>query len=112
MDVVNSNLGDNPIINHFIKIGAESFPNVPYEELYDLKSDPYQQNNLIDNIIKVSQGLFFIFWGVKLWFFFKPSSTEMSLALLIEYFRKKGDISEDFYKILKKFKPNNIEKYV
>ena len=50
MEVVNSNLGENPVINHFIKIGAESFPNVPYEELYDLELDPYQQNNLIDNI--------------------------------------------------------------
>ena len=50
MEVVNSNLGENPVINHFIKIGAESFPNVPYEELYDLELDPYQQNNLIDNV--------------------------------------------------------------
>ena len=35
VEVVNSNLGDNPVINEFAKIGAESFPNVPYEELYD-----------------------------------------------------------------------------
>ena len=35
IEVVNSNLGENPIINSFAKIGAESFPNVPYEELYD-----------------------------------------------------------------------------
>ena len=50
MEGVDSNLVENPVINHFIKIGAESFPNVPYEELYDLELDPYQQNNLIDNI--------------------------------------------------------------
>ena len=48
-EVVNSNLGDNPVINEFAKIGAESFPNVPYEELYDLEKDPYQKVNLIDN---------------------------------------------------------------
>ena len=30
VEVVNSNLGDNPVINEFAKIGAESFPNVPY----------------------------------------------------------------------------------
>ena len=47
VEVVNSNLGDNPVINEFAKIGAESFPNVPYEELYDLEKDPYQQVNLI-----------------------------------------------------------------
>ena len=32
---------------------AESFPNVPYEELYDLEKDPYQKVNLIkDNKYK------------------------------------------------------------
>ena len=49
VEVANSNLGDNPVINEFAKIGAESFPNVPYEELYDLEKDPYQKVNLIDN---------------------------------------------------------------
>ena len=53
IEVVNSNLGDNPIINEFAKIGAKSFPNVPYEELYDLEKDPYQKVNLIkDNKYK------------------------------------------------------------
>ena len=53
VDVVNSNLGDNPIINEFAKIGAKSFPNIPYEELYDLEKDPYQKVNLIkDNKYK------------------------------------------------------------
>jgi uncharacterized sulfatase len=50
VEVVNSNLGDNPVINEFAKIGAESFPNVPYEELYDLEKDPYQKVNLINDI--------------------------------------------------------------
>ena len=53
VEVVNSNLGDNPIKNEFAKIGAESFPNIPYEELYDLEKDPYQKVNLIkDNKYK------------------------------------------------------------
>jgi len=53
VEVVNSNLGDNPIKNEFAKIGAESFPNIPYEELYDLEKDPYQKVNLIkDNEYK------------------------------------------------------------
>jgi hypothetical protein len=30
-------------------MGAASFPNVPFEELYDLNVDPYQKQNLIDN---------------------------------------------------------------
>lgn len=51
LEVYESNLGDNPIVNKFIKIGAESFPNTPYEELYDLENDPYQKNNLANNRI-------------------------------------------------------------
>mgnify|MGYP003324026300 CR=1 FL=1 len=43
------NLGHNPVINQFAIMGAESFPNVPYEELYDLEKDPYQKVNLIEN---------------------------------------------------------------
>ncbi len=48
IEVLNSNLGDNPVINKFARIGAESFPNIPYEELYDLEKDPYQKVNLIN----------------------------------------------------------------
>ena len=42
-------MGDNPFVNSFAKIGAESFPNIPYEELYDLEKDPYQKINLIND---------------------------------------------------------------
>jgi uncharacterized sulfatase len=46
IEIVDQNLGSNEIINNFIKIGAESFPKIPFEELYDIKNDPYQKNNL------------------------------------------------------------------
>jgi len=49
LEVYTSNLGKNSVINSFIKLGAESFPKIPYEELYDLEKDPYQKNNLIKN---------------------------------------------------------------
>ena len=49
IEVFDSNLGDNPFVNSFAKIGAESFPNIPYEELYDLEKDPYQKINLIND---------------------------------------------------------------
>ncbi len=48
VDVYKENMGENPYINEFIKIGAESFPNKPYEEFYDLDNDPYELNNLIN----------------------------------------------------------------
>ena len=50
IDVYERNFGDNPIVNKFIEIGAKSFPNKPFEELYDLDIDPYQRNNLINDI--------------------------------------------------------------
>ena len=49
IEVVESNYGSNSVINAFIRKGAESFPNVPFEELYDLELDPYQEQNLIKN---------------------------------------------------------------
>ena len=49
IEVVESNYGSNPVVNAFIKKGAESFPNIPFEELYDLEVDPYQEQNLINN---------------------------------------------------------------
>jgi uncharacterized sulfatase len=49
LEVMESNLGENEIVNQFIKIGAQSFPNIPYEELYDLQNDPYQSKNLAND---------------------------------------------------------------
>ena len=38
------------IKNEFIKIGADAFRNIPFEEFYDLQIDPYETKNLIDNL--------------------------------------------------------------
>lgn len=46
LEVYRQNLGDDPAVNAFIKRGAEAFPEVPYEELYDLNNDPFEQRNL------------------------------------------------------------------
>jgi uncharacterized sulfatase len=46
LEVVENNFGDNEYVNTFIRLGAESFPNTPFEELYDVENDPYEQNNL------------------------------------------------------------------
>jgi uncharacterized sulfatase len=48
-EVVNKNLTGNKYVDAFIKIGAARFDKVPYEELYNLKEDPYEQNNLAKN---------------------------------------------------------------
>ena len=49
IEVFKKNLGKNENINKFIEIGAKAFPNVPYEELYDLKNDPHEKINLAKN---------------------------------------------------------------
>ena len=48
IEIYEKNLTNNELINQFIKMGAEEFKNVPYEEFYDLKSDPFELNNLIN----------------------------------------------------------------
>ena len=48
-EIYEQNLGIDSIKNEFIKIGAESFKNKPFEELYDLDNDPYEMNNLIND---------------------------------------------------------------
>ena len=46
LEVVENNYGDNDVVNQFIKLGAEQFKNVPFEELYDIEKDPFEQHNL------------------------------------------------------------------
>ena len=46
MKVFEKNMGSNQVVNEFIRMGAKSFPKIPFEELYDLKIDPFQKNNL------------------------------------------------------------------
>ncbi len=48
-EIYEQNLGIDSIKNEFIKIGAESFKNKPFEELYDLENDPYEMSNLIND---------------------------------------------------------------
>ena len=40
---------ENKHINKFIEMGSKAFSNVPYEELYDLRKDPFEKNNLAKN---------------------------------------------------------------
>lgn len=46
VDVSAGNLGDNPVVNAFIRMGAELEKNRRYLELYDLSKDPFEVNNL------------------------------------------------------------------
>lgn len=48
-EVVENNLTGNKNIDRFIKRGAAHFENVPFEELYNIKEDPYELTNLANN---------------------------------------------------------------
>jgi uncharacterized sulfatase len=47
IEVLEQNLGENPYVNAFLRIGAMKFKEEPFEELYDLKKDPFEQVNLV-----------------------------------------------------------------
>ena len=45
-EVSSQNMSDNAYVNAFINIGANKYKSKPYEELYDIVNDPFEQNNL------------------------------------------------------------------
>lgn len=47
IEVLDKNLTHNPNINVFLREGANQHPNEAFEVLYDLKNDPFEQNNLL-----------------------------------------------------------------
>ncbi len=59
LEVLKSNLGDKPNVNVFIKMGAEKFGKEPFEELYDIKNDSFEQINLVhrDDYQKIKERL-------------------------------------------------------
>lgn len=48
-EVVENNYGGNEFVNAFLKRGAEKFKDIPFEELYDIENDPFEQKNLAKN---------------------------------------------------------------
>lgn len=49
LEVVEKNLTGKPNVDYFIKRGAEHFKYEPFEELYDVQNDPFEQHNLAQN---------------------------------------------------------------
>lgn len=46
LEVVAQNLTGKSNVDYFIKRGAHAFKNEPFEELYDVQNDPFEQDNL------------------------------------------------------------------
>ncbi|PQJ30743.1 N-sulfoglucosamine sulfohydrolase [Nonlabens arenilitoris] len=49
IEVVEKNLTGKPNVDFFLRRGSEKFKNEPFEELYDLEKDPFEQQNLAHN---------------------------------------------------------------
>ena len=49
IEVVENNFGENEYVNAFLKRGAEKFKHIPFEELFDIENDPFEQVNLANN---------------------------------------------------------------
>ncbi|GAB5552753.1 MAG: sulfatase [Saprospiraceae bacterium] len=46
IEVTEQNFGANKYVNAFIQRGALKFKDLPFEELYNIEKDPFEQNNL------------------------------------------------------------------
>jgi hypothetical protein len=89
-----------------------------YNDTFDKSTtfDEYQdkviETKKTSNFIKIAQGLLFILLAFRLYFLYKPTNSEISLAILIKYLKKKNILDKEIYGFLKNFKPHRIESYV
>ena len=89
-----------------------------YTDKYETSSnfDEYQKNIIsqkkFSNYMKIAQALMFIFLGIRLYYLYRPTNSEISLAILIKYLHKKNILGDDIYKFLKNFKPHRIGAFI
>ena len=89
-----------------------------YTDKYKRSSDfnEYQENIIsqkkFSNYMKLAQAIMFIFLGIRLYYLYRPTNSEISLAILIKYLHKKNILGDDIYKFLKNFKPHRIEAFI
>ena len=57
------------------------------------------------------QGLVYIYLAIRLYYFFKPSNSQITIGILIKYLQKKKIISDEFYKIIKRLKPEGMNTF-
>ena len=62
--------------------------------------------------MKLAQALMFVVLGVRLYYMYRPTNSELSLAILIKYLYKKNVLGDDIYQFLKNFKPHRIESFI
>lgn len=71
-------------------------------------SDRLSKSVFFTRLNMIASGGILLFNAFSLLFRYKPSNTEVSLAVLIKYLRLEGIIKTDVYEALKKFKPYRV----
>ena len=74
------------------------------EDIEKLEEDRY--NNSI--VMGVINAMLFIFLAIRIYWFYKPTNSEISLQILINYLKNNNILDIDIIKILNKYKPDNV----
>jgi len=60
----------------------------------------------------IGMAILYILFAIRIYWFYQPNNTEISLGILINYLKNNNILDEKFYNILKLYKPENIHTYV
>ena len=65
------------------------------------------------NIIKgIIQAFIYILFAIRIYWFYSPNNSQISLAILINYLKNNKILDDKIYQILKQYKPDNIGDFV
>tara|TARA_B100001248_G_C27318442_1_gene425557 strand:+ start:56 stop:481 length:426 start_codon:yes stop_codon:yes gene_type:complete len=65
------------------------------------------------SIIKgVGLALLYFLFAIRVYWYYAPNNTEVTLAILINYLRNNEILDENIYEILRLYKPENISQFV
>ena len=122
LEILNNNvLGgiEYRILNNILKSLVFLVPGIisVYKLFYEKESYSLEEYKKLqikkeknESLIKIIQGILFIFLAIRLYYFYKPTNVEKSMAILIRYLREKNILDSNVYDKLKTLKPYNINK--
>ena len=122
LEILNNNvLGgiEYRILNNILKALVFLVPGIisVYKLFYEKESYSLEEYKKLqikkeknESLIKIIQGILFIFLAIRLYYFYKPTNVEKSMAILIRYLREKNILDSNIYNKLKTLKPYNINK--
>lgn len=78
------------------------------EDVQELEKKRYRIN-IIKGII---QAVIFILLAIRVYWYYAPNNSQISLAVLINYLKNNNILDDKIYNILKQYKPDNIGNFV